>query len=150
MHKARDDLTNKKPSIYRVQPDNACFNVQHIATEGFVFGNNNPVSARATAQANASQTEKPSKNFGHYELVYEPHFTLKTLHLPTQLKSAFHASRTAKAHFCQQNSLFGFCNRSNVCFLCGRNCTCMRVLFEDEREENLGRGGEKATVLQRK
>lgn len=48
MHKARDDLTNKKPAIYRVQQDNACFNVQHIVTEGFVlkeFGNTNPVSA---------------------------------------------------------------------------------------------------------
>ena len=48
MHKTRDDLTNKKPAIYRVQQDNACFNVRHIVTEGFVskeFGNNNPVSA---------------------------------------------------------------------------------------------------------
>jgi hypothetical protein len=48
MHKARDDLTNKKTAIYRVQQDNVCFNVQHIVTEGFVlkeFGNNNPVSA---------------------------------------------------------------------------------------------------------
>jgi len=120
MHKACDDLTNKKPAIYRVEQDNACFNVQHIVTEGFVlkeFGNNNPVSARATAQANVSQTEKPSKKFGHYELVHEPHLTLKTLHLPTQLIRVFHASRTAKAHYCQQNSLFGFCNRDNVCFL---------------------------------
>lgn len=108
------------------------------------------MTARATTQANVSQTENPSKNLGHYELVHEPHLTLKTLHLPTQLICVFHASRTAKAHFCQQNSLFGFCNRGNVCFLWGRNCTCMRVLFEDEREENLGRGREKATVLQRK
>jgi len=48
MHKARDDLTNKKPAIHRVQQDNACFNVQHIVTEGFglkEFGNNNPASA---------------------------------------------------------------------------------------------------------
>jgi hypothetical protein len=37
MHKARDDLTNKKPAIYRVQQDNACFSVQHIVTEGFVL-----------------------------------------------------------------------------------------------------------------
>jgi len=44
VHKARNNLTNKKPEIYRVQQDNDCFNVQHIVRVGFVlkeFGYNN-------------------------------------------------------------------------------------------------------------
>ena len=149
MHKARDDLTNKKPTIYRVQQDKACFSVQHIVTEGFVLkesGNNNPVSARMSAQASVSQTEKPWKNIGRIWTSLD----IKTLHLPTQFIRVFHASRTANAHFCQQNSRIGFYNRADVCLQWGRNCNCMRVLFEDEREENLGRGRKKAAVLQRK
>jgi len=117
MHKACDNLPNKKPAIYRVQQDNACFNVQHMVTEGFVFkefGKNNPVSNRVTFQANESQTEKPSKNFGHYELMYELHLTLKSLHLPTHL---IRVCRTANEHFCQQISRFSFCNRGDVCLL---------------------------------
>jgi hypothetical protein len=96
------------------------------------------------------KVKKPSKDSSHYELVYEPHLTLKTLHLATQLICGFHAIRTANAHFCQQNSLFGFCNKGDVCLLWIRNRTCMRVSFEDEREKNMGIGSEKATVLQRK
>lgn len=94
--------------------------------------------------------KKPSKKSSHYELVYEPQLTLKTLYLATQLTCVFHAIGTANAHFCQQNSLFGFCNKVDVCSLWIRNCTCMRVSFEDEREKNMGTGSEKATVLQRK
>lgn len=42
-----------------------------------------------TAQPNVSQTEKPSKNFSHYEQVYEPTFNIKTLHFPNSCYACF-------------------------------------------------------------